>query len=84
MTVTTENFCHIETLEDGRKVLFYVEADDENYIIHQIAFAEIGTVDAKITAHYEKIDAAWPPEGFKVSAVKVIKLADRFDKELAQ
>ncbi|MCO5083099.1 MAG: hypothetical protein M9955_15770 [Rhizobiaceae bacterium] len=60
--INETNFCHIEQLPDGRRILFYAEHAGDDIIIHQVTHCALGTVDIKIEGNADRIEAAWPPD----------------------
>lgn len=62
MAITSKNFCHIEEVEGGIKVLFYVEYDGDDAIMHQVVSCDVGTVDFKISMKSESWEKYWPDE----------------------
>lgn len=74
--ITAENFCHIETLGDGRKVLFFVEFEGEDIIIHQVMHCPLGSVDMSLRMP-GKTDELWPDAIlFPVAALKIAEDVD--------
>ncbi|QXZ79616.1 hypothetical protein [Rhizobium sp. L51/94] len=74
--INAGNFCHIETVADGVKVLFFVEYDGDNAIIHQLTTLEIGTFDLKLTMPLERVEDLWPADiKFADAAANVIRTA---------
>ena len=59
MSINFRNFCHVEETEEGIKVLFYVEPDGDDIILHQIAYPSIGLADLKITGSAELMERLW-------------------------
>lgn len=41
-------------------MLFYLEHDGDDMILHQVAICSIGTADIKLSMPAEKWDAIWP------------------------
>lgn len=75
--ITSDNFCHIEQVADGVKVLFWVEFDGDEAIIHQIVSLEIGTLDIKVTMPSDRVDTLWPDSiRFSEAAAKVLSTAE--------
>ncbi|MCO5082668.1 MAG: hypothetical protein M9955_13555 [Rhizobiaceae bacterium] len=70
--INETNFCHIEQLPDGRRILFYAEHDGDNIVIHQVTHCALGTVDIKVEGGADWIEAAWPPD-FSARAADVVK-----------
>ncbi|MER8946109.1 hypothetical protein [Mesorhizobium sp. M0959] len=73
MAITARNFCHVEEMEGGAKVLFYVEHDGDNIILHQVTAANIGTVDIELSMPAEQWEAVWPDKvRFAYAAAQVV------------
>lgn len=71
--IDAQNFCHIETVSDGICVLFFVEYDGDDAVLHQVTTLEVGTFDLTITLPSEKMEAIWPRAiRFPDAALKVI------------
>jgi hypothetical protein len=74
--IDTDNFCHIEQAADGVKVLFWVEHDGDDAILHQVANLDIGTFDLKLKMRAERLEALWPDDiRFGEAAAQVLKSA---------
>lgn len=58
--ITSKNFAHIELVENGIQVLFYVEHSGDETIIHQVVAADEADVDMKLTIPGDKVDELWP------------------------
>ncbi|MFC6444590.1 hypothetical protein [Shinella zoogloeoides] len=75
--ITSDNFCHIEQVADGVKVLFWVEFDGDDAIVHQIVSLEIGTLDIKVTMPSDRVETLWPDSfRFSEAAAKVLSTAE--------
>ena len=74
--ITSDNFCHIEQAADGAKVLFWVEFDGDEAILHQVMTLEIGTFDLTVTMPSDRLEALWPESiRFSDAAAKVLSTA---------
>ncbi|WP_337183833.1 hypothetical protein [Shinella sp.] len=74
--IDTDNFCHIEQAGDGVKVLFWVEHDGDEAILHQVANLDIGIFDLKLKMPAERLEAMWPDDvQFAEAAAHVLKTA---------
>lgn len=74
--ISSENFCHIEQVAEGVKVLFWVEFDGDDAVIHQIMTLEIDTFDLKVTMPSDRLEALWPESiRFSDAAAKVLATA---------
>lgn len=74
--ITSDNFCHIEQVAEGVKVLFWVEFDGDDAIIHQTMTLEIGTLDLKVTMPSDRLEELWPESiRFSDAAAKVLATA---------
>lgn len=70
--INEQNFCHIEVMPDGRKVVFYIEHDYDDMILHQVTLCDVGTIDLKLTMPADKWEAHWPPN-FTSSAMHLLQ-----------
>nr|WMC99316.1 hypothetical protein RAR13_11725 [Aminobacter aminovorans] len=59
--INERNFCHIEEMPDGRRVVFYIEHECDDMILHQVTLCDMGTIDLKLTMPADKWEAHWPP-----------------------
>lgn len=71
--ITAQNFARIETDDQGRQVLFWVEHDGEDCNLHQILEANVGTVDIKVTLPADKMDKLWPDKVHFDTAVEQMR-----------
>lgn len=72
--LTVKNFCHIEELQDGSKILFYAEHDGEDIVLHQVTHVNVGTFDLKITFPEEfDFDKHWETFNFIKAADTIVK-----------
>lgn len=76
MSISDKNFAHIELLPDGRQVLFYVEHDGDDGIIHQVLHCAVGTADIKVSMPIAKVEEYWPLDTFPTAAQAVAKEID--------
>lgn len=75
--ITSNNFCHIEQAGEDVKVLFWVEFDGDEAILHQVMTLEIGTLDLKITMPSDRLEDLWPESiRFSDAAAKVLATAE--------
>ena len=74
--ISSDNFCHIEQVTEGVKVLFWVEFDGDDAVIHQVMTLEIGTLDLKVTMPSDRLEELWPESiHFSDAAAKVLATA---------
>jgi hypothetical protein len=57
--VTTRKFAAIGEASDGRQVLFYIEPDGDDFIMHQVCETELGQVDLKVKLKVGNEDALY-------------------------
>jgi len=80
MGITPQNFCRVHEAEDGTKVLFYLEHDGDDIVLHQVAICSIGTADIRLSMPAEKWDAIWPDNfSFDEAAAHVFKTIAELD-----
>lgn len=70
--ITARNFCHIEIVDDRIAVLFYIEHDGDNIILHQVAKADEATLDLSLSAPADQWDNLWPDKIRFANAAKTV------------